>query len=275
MTNNIGYVPDSVKAIGSMNLEGNVIPHEWFKHIKFENGRVDMNAIVILSEIVYWHRPTVVKDEGSGAVRGIKKKFKADLLQRSYDSFSEQFGLSKRQSTDAIKRLEELGLVKRHLRHITVGGLLVSNVLFIELIHEKVRSITTPSHVTTWDPVQHNVTPINTERQSNTETTTENTTESKKISLIMSDDENVLYYNQLFQQYRQNDHFWLTKEQMKEVDDVLSQMRNAYNIEDEPMKNIMLRHFEEYGHTHSGSIMHFISNNGGVILRYARELGYK
>ena len=47
-----------VDSIGQMNFEGNITPLEWYKHIKFANGKADTIAITILSDIVYWYRPT-------------------------------------------------------------------------------------------------------------------------------------------------------------------------------------------------------------------------
>ncbi|MGQ0979487.1 hypothetical protein ACT4V8_13270 [Acinetobacter baumannii] len=75
-----------VDKIASLNIEGNVIPANWFNTFKLENGKPDTNAVILLSEIVYWHRPTIVRDEDSGHIVSVKKKFKADLLQRSYQA---------------------------------------------------------------------------------------------------------------------------------------------------------------------------------------------
>jgi uncharacterized phage protein (TIGR02220 family) len=131
-----------VDEIGKINFEGTVIPHNWFNSIKFENGKPDVVAIVLLSEIVYWYRPMIVKDELTGLIKEVRKRFKADLLQRSYDSFAEQFGFTKRQVKDALKRLEDTGLIEREFRNIHVDGKVFANVLFIRLNPEKVLEIT-------------------------------------------------------------------------------------------------------------------------------------
>ncbi len=39
----------------------------------------------------------------------MKKKFRDDYLQRSYDQMAETFGLSKKQATEAVKALENMG----------------------------------------------------------------------------------------------------------------------------------------------------------------------
>lgn len=91
----------TVDAIGNMHLEGNVIPHTWYENIRLEStGKPDLIAITLLSEIVYWYRPSYMKEEESGRLIGMKKKFKADALQRSYDSFVAQFGFSKKNKSE-------------------------------------------------------------------------------------------------------------------------------------------------------------------------------
>lgn len=131
-----------VDQLATLNLQGNIIPHNWFQNILMPSGKVDLNGIIILSEIVYWYRPTVQKDETTGLVATYKKRFKSDMLQRSYDSFANQFGLSKRQVVDAIKRLEEAGLIKRFFRNMTVNGTHMSNVLHIDINPSAVIAIT-------------------------------------------------------------------------------------------------------------------------------------
>ena len=100
-----------VKVIGSLNFEGNIIPIEWFNHIKLTNNKPDLISIIILSDILYWYRPTTLRDESSGRISGYKKKFKSDLLQKSYQDLEELFGLSRDQIKDSLQRLEKQGLM--------------------------------------------------------------------------------------------------------------------------------------------------------------------
>lgn len=134
---------DVVDQVGSVHLEGNILPTSWFSTFVLDSGKPDLNAIVLLSEIVYWHRPTVVRDEYSGQVVRVKKKFKSDLLQRSYQSFSDQFGFSKQQVKDAFDRLVEIGVIKRHWRTIEANNKKYNNVLFIELVTPVLFEMTT------------------------------------------------------------------------------------------------------------------------------------
>ena len=131
-----------VDRMSSIQISGNVIPQSWYKTITKDTGKPHLAAIVILSDIVYWYRPIEVRDEDSGRTVSMRKKFKSDLLQRSYAQLSEQFGISKRDATNAVIALEKLGVIKRHFRKIEVGGMLMNNVLFIELVPDVLESIT-------------------------------------------------------------------------------------------------------------------------------------
>jgi hypothetical protein len=131
-----------VDRMASVQISGNVIPQSWYKTITKDTGKPYLAAIVILSDIVYWYRPVEVRDEDSGRTVSMRKKFKSDLLQRSYAQLAEQFGISKRDATNAVVALEKLGVIKRHFRKIEVGGMLMNNVLFIELVPDVLESIT-------------------------------------------------------------------------------------------------------------------------------------
>ena len=91
----------SVDAIATMAITGNVIPATWYKTITTASGKADLAAINILSDVLYWYRPSEIRDEATGDIIAYRKRFSADLLQRSYDQLAEHFGLSKRQAKDA------------------------------------------------------------------------------------------------------------------------------------------------------------------------------
>ena len=108
-----------------LHLEGNVIHHTWYKTIvdaTLKNPKPELLAINVLADIVYWYRPIVSIDEQSGQILGYKKKFRADLLQRSYKQIADQFGVSSGQAKDAIVFLESLGVIKRVFRDIEIAG---------------------------------------------------------------------------------------------------------------------------------------------------------
>jgi hypothetical protein len=179
---------DIVLAVGQLHFEGNIIPSSWFEHLRRESGKPYTTAIILLSEIVYWYRPKEVRSEATGQVIERRKKFKADKLQRTYDSFANQFGFTKRQVKDAMKFLRDEGIIDLDFRTITTAsGTKMGNVLFIGLNVDALREITygqkklnqrTPYDEKTSQGIRKNVIGVTEKRQTNTENTTETTTET-------------------------------------------------------------------------------------------------
>ena len=134
----------TVHEVGKMNFQGHIIPHTWYRELTFANGKPHLNAISILSDIVYWHRPTEETDEATGKLLGYKRKFWGDLLQRTYESFSDQFGMSKGQAQAAIKYLEDQGLITRVFRTVKTDRGTLYNVLFIDLHVDRLKEVTYP-----------------------------------------------------------------------------------------------------------------------------------
>ncbi|WP_272513713.1 DnaD domain-containing protein [Bacillus cereus] len=187
-----------VLQIGQMNFRGNVIDHGWFKTLTLDNGKPNMVAISILGEVVYWYKPTEVRDEHSNNVR-YKQKFKADTLQKSYQQFADSFGFTKRQVKDACDYLKDRRLVRIEFRTVFVNGTRCNNVMFIEPIPEEIQKISilywengTPPTLERKRVLQPNVPPSydKTEepptfkRKTNTEITTKNTTENVSSSIF-------------------------------------------------------------------------------------------
>ena len=174
-----------------------VTPANWWKYIRLPSGRPDATAIALLSEIVYWYRPTEVRDEHTGALLGYRKRFQGDKLQRSYQAFAEQFGFGKRETADALKRLRDAGFITLDLRTVEMlDGVKCSNILFVGINPQAIAAITTPSSVSPESnsnnaisdtaitlkrntPRRHNGTGDTPNVDTNTEITTEITTETK------------------------------------------------------------------------------------------------
>lgn len=126
-----------VDAMSNVNISGNVISPMWYRTVVKEDGKPHFLAIAILSDIVYWYRPRIVRDESTGNVIRATKRFADDLLQRGSKALAEQFGVSKRQITEALRMLEQIGVITRHYRIIerTYGDetVKIANVQYIEL----------------------------------------------------------------------------------------------------------------------------------------------
>ncbi len=196
-------ITQAVAAIGRLGFTGNVTPKIWYKQISLPSGRPDHKAITLLSEILYWYRPTEVRDEHTGLVVGSRKKFAGDKLQRSYQSFADDFGMTKREVQDSLKRLRDAGLITLELRSKTVGGNHLSNVLYIEPVVSGIDGITfpptdidpspedpipTPNCNTSSEnsevPLRENVGAPTLKRRTYTENTQEITTETKSLVLL-------------------------------------------------------------------------------------------
>ena len=133
-----------VDEIGQLNITGNVIPEAWYSTIVNNQGKVNCIAIFILSGITYWYRPTEVRDESSNKVI-FKSKFSGnDYLQRSYKDICEKYNISTKQAREALKLLEELGVVKRHFKDIDTGYGKCHNVMYLELVPSALKKLTYP-----------------------------------------------------------------------------------------------------------------------------------
>ena len=132
-----------VDRMSRLQISGNVIPISWYQTIRKPTGKPNLTAIVILADIVYWYRAVEVRDELTGQLIGLKKKFHSDILQRSYQQLAEQFGITKRDATNAIVELEKLGVVHRVFRMKEM----YSNVLFLDLDVDILEKLTYPEQV--------------------------------------------------------------------------------------------------------------------------------
>jgi hypothetical protein len=127
-----------------MAFTGNVIPESWYKTVVSANGRVNLLAVNLLGEIVYWDRPMEVRDERSGDVTWVKKFADEEYLQKSYAQICEKYNVSTKQAREALIVLEKLGVVKRHFRTIETEMGKCPNVMYIELIPEALYKLTYP-----------------------------------------------------------------------------------------------------------------------------------
>jgi DnaD/phage-associated family protein len=129
-----------VDQVGEMKIEGNLVPHLWYKNITFASGKAHFVAITLLADILYWYRPTLVRDE-NGDVIGTGTKFKADMLQKSYQAFSDTYGFTKRQVKEAIDFLVAHHLLIREFRTITTSSIVLSNIMYVQPVAGNVRRV--------------------------------------------------------------------------------------------------------------------------------------
>ena len=153
----MGYLTSGnviVDAMGSINITGNIIPAVWYRTITKENGKPYLLAIVILADIVYWYRPSEVRDQGTGHILGWKKKFSEDILRQSYQYYADLFGESKKTVKTAMDRLEKLQVIRREFRTVSYGeGLVCNNVMYVELKPDMLYRLTFPEEIPAMDGV--------------------------------------------------------------------------------------------------------------------------
>jgi hypothetical protein len=133
-----------VDQVGKIGLSGNIIPDAWYKTIISRNGKVNLLAVNILADVVYWYRPSEMRDEITGKVT-YKKKFRhVDFLQKSYKDICEKFNCSEKQAREALKDLENLGVVTRHFKTVETEYGFYPNAMFLELIPGALIALTFP-----------------------------------------------------------------------------------------------------------------------------------
>ena len=134
-------LPAQVQGIASINRRGNIIDDGWYQHITHaESGHAHLLAIAILADICYWYTPTVTTDEITD-VKNYTKKFASDKLQKSYKSWAEKFGVSKRMTQTACYRLKDLELITIEVRDVNVNGMMIYGLTFFEPISDNVKKI--------------------------------------------------------------------------------------------------------------------------------------
>lgn len=139
----------TVDQMGTINISGNVIPQNWYRTVtKPKTGKPYLLAIMLLADIVYWYRPTEVRDEASGQVIGWKKRFRGDLLQRNYKQYALLFGESTKTIQRAMAALEGIGVIRRKFRELPIPDQAVMyNVMYIDLNVDVLRKITYPQSI--------------------------------------------------------------------------------------------------------------------------------
>ena len=138
---NPATLPPAVAEIGKIHFTGNIIPHQWYQHLRLSSGP-DMPAILLLAEIVYWYRPyQILTHDGRPMLR---KHFDGDMFQASAAYFNAKLGLTKDQVRKGLKRLEEGGYIRREYRYLVQQGIVRNNVMYIEPIPTAILAITHP-----------------------------------------------------------------------------------------------------------------------------------
>ncbi len=191
-----------VDAVGQMHFEGNIVDHRWFLSplLRHKNGLVNGTAVWVLADIVFWHRPELIRDRHTNVIIGARKKFDDDEFWQDYKIWAVSLGLTERQVRDAVAFLHAAGIVRRKSEPVTLrSGHRTNNVAIISIKPEVLHEITygTPSprrkrretpHVVAGGPPRQDVRPVAPQREASTENTSQNTQRTTSSSLRAGDD---------------------------------------------------------------------------------------
>ena len=112
MTKEITPMNAGVAAIPWTELSHRKIQDEWFKHIRFDDGKPHLQAMFLLSDVVYCYQPRVVEDPRTGIVLCYERRFEGEMLQRDAEYY-ERYGFTEKQYRTALDRLCEIGVCFR------------------------------------------------------------------------------------------------------------------------------------------------------------------
>lgn len=101
-------------------MTGNVIPPMWYQTMTYRTQRgtyPHLLAINVLADVCYWYRPREIREEKTGRVKLLEKRFKGDRLQRSFKQICKQFGCTDPQAREAVAFLEARKLVLKEYMH--------------------------------------------------------------------------------------------------------------------------------------------------------------
>lgn len=189
-------VTSTTEKISKLKITGNIIPHNWYSTMLYltpkGKKKPHLTAMIILSDIIYWHTNTEKRNETTGMIESIRKKFKSDKLQKSYQDYANLLSLDKEVIKDAFKFLVFTRVICLEFRTILVGGVPHSNVMFIDINVENLIKYSFPTPMEFLTPrgkIQYpyrvnNLYRLGKLTHTYTENTTESTTENTDLSLL-------------------------------------------------------------------------------------------
>lgn len=214
-----------VDQMEQITIVGDAVCANWYKWIvRITNSgkeTPDLLAIIILSNICYWYKPTIIRDERTDNIVDKKKKFSFDYLQKQYSDYAEMYGQPKSAVKSSMDTLEELGLIKRHFRDYRLdNGTILNNRMYIEIIPEKIKEITfndPPSKFSYTLPQKRDIpsSEIQVESPAKNEVYTENTTKITTKDTTTTPDTSVVDENifSIFSPLKQS----LSNSQIKDI----------------------------------------------------------
>jgi hypothetical protein len=100
---------------------GNITPNWWYQIFTDKHGNPDLELITLLSEIVYQFRPNEIIDFITGKSIFIPKR-KTDGWYTSYEYIENKIGFKPHKTRNALRKLENKGIVKRDTKNVLENG---------------------------------------------------------------------------------------------------------------------------------------------------------
>lgn len=127
--------------INEYNLRlGQIIPVNWFKYIRNENGKSNTIAVCVLAHLIFSYlksRPShITRDEIPILC------LENNAFYITYKEISKSLCISAGQAKSAVVFLETLGLVKRIFKMVYGEYSCVGNILYFQLNADKISEIT-------------------------------------------------------------------------------------------------------------------------------------
>lgn len=137
---------DRVFALRAQGAQFGKIYNSWATEMRDERGRVDTDAIYLLSVLIEFYEPTVTYDEGRP--EAISTWLEDDHLQIRRKVLASMLGVSEATAKRRLAALEDHGVIRRHVtRSRTEDAGEVRSQLQIELCMERVEEITYPARI--------------------------------------------------------------------------------------------------------------------------------
>ena len=112
----------------------NLLPHFWFDKIVDKDGRADLACIMLFSEIFGWFRRGE-KEQSYYRDNKTLPRLKDAELAVSYEYLTEKLNLQRERIRKSFVKLEQLGLLVRHVRNVLEDGTR-KNKLFVRINKE-------------------------------------------------------------------------------------------------------------------------------------------
>jgi len=141
-------LPPVVKQMASLDFGYYyAIPETWFKFFMDPNNNLNLRQMLMLAEIVYWHRPRAVYHRDRNEIIGSGKRFKGPGFNRRYSEWGKRYGISEKQARRDLHGLEKAGLIKIKIAtEVVVEGMHLWNVAYFEPVPERIFEITNSIH---------------------------------------------------------------------------------------------------------------------------------